>query len=132
MIVGQNLRQTFLEHHLHGDAIGEAVFLVGAVFVQGQSLKKLHARHLDYVYVWIRQHRLDMGNRLLAQIRSCTTERREKLQDDGIGREQSIFMLKRMIEDGHPLMPIIASQEESNPIERIGKETPHGYRFGKP
>jgi hypothetical protein len=106
--------------------------LVGAVFVQGQSLKKLHARHLDYVYVWIRQHRLDMGNRLLAQIRSCTTERREKLQDDGIGREQSIFMLKRMIEGGHPLMPIIASQEESNPIERIGKETPHGYRFGKP
>jgi hypothetical protein len=106
--------------------------LVGAVFVQGQSLKKLHARHLDYVYVWIRQHRLDMGNRLLAQIRSCTTERREKLQDDGIGREQSIFMLKRMIEGGHPLRPIIASQEESNPIERIGKETPHGYRFGKP
>jgi hypothetical protein len=47
-----------------------------------------------------------MGNRLLAQIRSCTTERREKLQDDGIGREQSIFMLKRMIEGGHPLMPI--------------------------
>jgi hypothetical protein len=106
--------------------------LVGAVFVQGQSLKKLHARHLDYVYVWIRQHRLDMGNRMLAQIRSCTTERREKLQDDGIGREQSIFMLKRMIEGGYPLMPIIASQEESNPIERIGKETPHGYRFGKP
>jgi len=74
----------------------------------------------------------DMGNRMLAQIRSCTTERREKLQDDGIGREQSIFMLKRMIEGGHPLMPIIASQEESNPIECIGKETPHGYRFGKP
>jgi hypothetical protein len=37
-----------------------------------------------------------------------------------------------MIEGGHPLMPSIAAQEEGNPIERIGKETPHGYRFGTP
>src|SRR5882672_220236 len=94
--------------------------------LSGRSLYKAspsrsRARHLDHSYVWIRQHRLDTGNRLLAQIRPCTTERREKLQDDGIGREQGIFALQRMIGGGHPLMPIIAAHEERNPVERIGE-----------
>src|SRR5437867_1051985 len=35
VIVGQDFCQPFAAHHLHGDAIGEAVFLVRAVFVQG-------------------------------------------------------------------------------------------------
>jgi hypothetical protein len=33
MIIGQNFRQAFTAHGLHGDAIGEAVFLVGTSFV---------------------------------------------------------------------------------------------------
>ncbi len=40
VIVGQDFRQPFAAHHLHGDAIGEAVFLVGARLVQGQPVKK--------------------------------------------------------------------------------------------
>ena len=40
VIVGQDFRQPFAAQHLHGDAIGEAVFLVGARLVQGQPLKK--------------------------------------------------------------------------------------------
>jgi hypothetical protein len=35
VIVGQDFRQTFTAHYLHGDAIRKAVCLVRAVFVQG-------------------------------------------------------------------------------------------------
>ena len=91
---------------------------IRTVFVQDQSLKKPLACHLNYTDIRIRQHR--------------ATERREKLQDGSIGRAQGIATLRRMIEGGHPLILSIATQEKGNPIERIGKETPHGYRFGKP
>jgi hypothetical protein len=64
--------------------------------------------------------------------KTLRTERRQKLQDDGIRREQGIGALQRMIEGRHPRMPRIAAHKERNPIERIGKETPHDYRFGKP
>jgi hypothetical protein len=44
VIVGQDFRQPFVAHHLHGDAVGEAVFLVGARLVQGQPLNKPRSR----------------------------------------------------------------------------------------
>ena len=39
---------------------------------------------------------------------------------------------KRMIEGGHPLMPRVMPCKQGNPRERIGKDMPHGYRFGQP
>lgn len=69
---------------------------------------------------------------LLAQVWPCAAERCKKFQDDGIGGEEDIITPKRMIEGGHGRMPTVPPQEQGHPIERIGKETAHGYRFGRP
>ena len=40
MIVRENFGEAFTAHHLHGDAIRQAVFLVGTGLVERQGVKK--------------------------------------------------------------------------------------------
>jgi hypothetical protein len=40
MVVGEHFCHSFASHRLHGDAIGQAVFLVRAGFVKGQGIEK--------------------------------------------------------------------------------------------
>jgi hypothetical protein len=44
VVVGEYFCHTFASHHLHGDAIGQAVFFVRAGFVKGQGIEKRCAR----------------------------------------------------------------------------------------
>jgi hypothetical protein len=40
VVVGEHFSNTFASHRLHGDAIGQAVFLVRSGFVKGQGIEK--------------------------------------------------------------------------------------------
>src|SRR5207245_10762757 len=87
VVVAEDLCKAIASHRLHRDTIGQAVFFVETVFIQGQSLKKPGTRHLHYTHAWIRQHLIHTCSSLMPQVWPCGTERRKKFQHNRISRK---------------------------------------------
>lgn len=131
VIVGQDLRKTFAAHGLHGDAIREAVCLVGTGLVQGTPLKKKLTGLRDYCDLRRRQQTAHRRSRPLTEIRFPGAVRRQILVKHRMGRIQ-MMVGKRLGERDHPLMRLVTGMQKRNPVERIGKQVSHRERFGVP
>lgn len=131
VIVGEDLRKTFTTHGLHGDAIREAVCLVGTGLVQGKPLKKQLAGLMDHGDLRRRQQTAHRRSRPLTEKRFPGAVCRQILVKHRIGRIQ-MMVAKRLGEHDHPLMPLVTGMQKRNPVERIGKQVSHRERFGVP
>src|SRR5262249_47279286 len=53
VIVGEDIRKSMLAHGLHGNTVGQAVFLIGPGFIERQGIEKGGARLWDDNPQWM-------------------------------------------------------------------------------
>ena len=131
VVVGQHVREPFPAHHLHGDAVRQAVGLVRACFIEGQRLQEaqMGLRHDCGVgMLECRPHEADSPG---PQQRICGAIEGQKFRQHFIGRIEMVGDQGR-VERPHTRMPLIAGAEQRNPVEGIDKEAVHAGRFGVP
>ena len=78
VVVGEHFCNTLASHRLHGDAIGQAIFLVRAGFVKGQSIEKWCARLWKDRLLWIVQGIADCTRGMCSDMRSGSAAKGEK------------------------------------------------------
>jgi len=86
-VVGEYVRETFTAHHVHRNAIGEAVFLVGSGFVEGQAIQEHGLRWRQNVYPGVLEDLARFFRRALACHRTCRTIKRQKLGKHPLGSQ---------------------------------------------
>jgi hypothetical protein len=129
VIIGENIRQSFSAHGLHGDAIRQAIMLIGTCLVQCQGIKKPRPCLWNNRRTFSRQNPLDKGCGTCAKVGRAI--KGQKFYENFISSiERSIT--KRLIEGQDTPVPLISVTKESNPVESIDKVASHVGRFGVP
>ncbi len=129
VIIGENVRQSFSAHGLHGAAIRQAIMLIGTCLVQCQGLKKPRPCLWNNSRALSIQNPLYKGGGTCAKV-SCAIEG-QKFRQDFIGSIKR-GIAKRFIEGQDTPVPLISVAKEGDPVKRIDEVASHAGRFGVP
>jgi hypothetical protein len=129
VIIGENVRQSFSTHGLHGDAIRQAIMLIGTGLVQSQGIKKPRPCLWNNRRTLSIQNPLYKGGGPCAKV-SCAIEGQTFRQDFIGSIERGIA--KCLIECQDTPVPLISVAKEGDPVKRIDEVTSHVGRFGVP
>jgi hypothetical protein len=132
VIVREHVREAFAAHHLHGYTVRQAIGLVGARPIQRQSLQKLGARALDDTYTGVIEQPLDERHRFLTHVWPGSAQGRQQFRQDGIGGPDEVVVREGIAKGSHTGVPRVSPIQKRYPVERIGKQPSHRYRFGVP
>ena len=128
-VVGEDVGEALAAHDLHGDAICQAILLIGARLVQGQGIQESRPGLRENGRSRRMQNRLDKGGGTRAKVGRAVEG--QKFRQDFVGRiERGIA--KRRIKGQDTPVPLIAVTEERNPIKRIDEVAAHVGRLGVP
>src|SRR6185295_11996741 len=119
VLVREHVRETLAAHHLHGDAVRQAIYLIGARSVQRQSLQKPRAGNLDDAYVDIIEQPLNERHRFGTQVRPRSAQCSQQLRKDGIGSKDDILVCESVTQSGNVGMPWVPPIEKRDPVEGI-------------
>ncbi len=125
MIVGQDFRQPLASHHLHRDAIREAIMLVRAGLVQRKRIEEARAGLRHDGDMRIVQHSADEAHSTRAKSWSGGAVEGEKFRQHLIGGVEMI-LLEPLAKGSYPCIPLVSGTELRDPIEGIDEVTIHG------
>ena len=118
-VAGQNLREPFLPHGLHRNAIRQAVTLVRPAPVQLKSCLKGIVALRDHPHGWVVQYRLYVQCHFPTQEFWCLAEKCQLFAENLLGRD------KVGRHQFGAFMTGILGKRQGNPIERVGKDRLH-------
>ena len=131
-VMGQDFGDALLPHRLHRNAVGQAVFLVRAGFVEVQAGKEclagLRVNRDGRIGIEI----ADKINRFLPENSTGLAKSVEHLGQNLFGRDQMASQ-EGMAGFLSGLVPLVLAVGDRDPIERIDEDPPHVVgRFGVP
>ena len=124
MVVGQDLGDAISFHDVHGDAIHEAILLIGTTFIQCQPALKGCMRLRDYLDLW----RFQNTPYELASKPSCalteSTGASEEFRQDLLGSNESSVP---EVHSCRAISPRVIGKKDRDPIKRIRKDNPQRF-----
>ena len=131
MVVGEHVRKPMLAHGLHGNTIGEAVFLIGAGFIERQGIKKGRARLWDDDPLGMVERLPDSTDGVYPDMRASRTTKGQKFGQDFIDSEK-VRTSMGAAESNDVRMPLIPMIGKRYQVKSIREKASHQGRLGKP
>jgi hypothetical protein len=130
-VVREDLDEVVLPHDVHGNAVGEAVLLIGALFVECEARKEGFMGLGLHGNAGVGEDASHKVDRSLPEAWPCRTADGEKFGEHFIRRPEAVFS-KGAADVKRLLVPAVSWTEKCNPVEGIGKELPHVGLLGVP
>jgi hypothetical protein len=118
LIMGKRFSNVSFAHCVHGDAVGEAIALVGASFIEGQSSNKALMSMARDFGIGVSENFFSRGNRSSPSFFTMLGKKVQYFNQDDIGCDQSNVMQQGFGRVGWTT-PLIVWVNQCDPVIRV-------------
>ena len=123
-VVGEDVGKALAAHGLHGNTVGQAVFLIGSGFIKRQGIEKGRARLWKDDPLWMVERLPDRMDGVHPDMRACRTTKGQKFGQDFIDSEK-LHPIMGAAEGNNVGMPLIPMIGQRNQVKSISEKAAH-------
>jgi hypothetical protein len=123
-VVGEDVGETLAAHGLHGNTVGQAVFLIGPGCIERQGIEKGRARLRDDIPLWMVERLPDRTDGVHPDMRARRTTKGQKFGQDFIDSEK-LHPIMGAAEGNDAPMPLIPMIGQGNQVKSVNEKAAH-------